>query len=197
MPTTQTVGLFAAVVSYTLPDVDREPGRLPASVYRVLPLVGLGLVGGCLVRFGATLQGFVAGVFALALVVITATDLEYRLIPNRVVGPAAVIVLAAQTIASPSPRWAIAAVAAAAFLLVFSLISPQGMGMGDVKLAFLMGAALGTSVAAALVIASLASLIPSIAILVRHGRAGRKVAFPFGPFLAFGSLVALFVWGAM
>jgi leader peptidase (prepilin peptidase) / N-methyltransferase len=191
------MGLFAAVVSYTLPDVDREPGRLPVSVYRVLPLVGLGLVAGCLVEFGATLHGFAAAVFCLALVVITATDLEYRLIPNRVVGPASLVVLAAMTAAKPSPVWAIAAVAAAAFLLVFSLISPQGMGMGDVKLAFLMGAALGPSVAAALVIASLSSLVPSIAILVRHGRAGRKVGFPFGPFLALGSLVALFVWGAL
>jgi len=190
------MGLFAAVVSYTLPDVDREPGRLPVSVYRMLPLVGLGLVAGCLAEFGATLHGFAAAVFCLALVVITATDLEYRLIPNRVVGPASLVVLAAMTAARPSPVWAIAAVAAAAFLLVFSLVSPQGMGMGDVKLAFLMGAALGASVAAALVIASLTSLVPSIAILVRHGRAGRKVGFPFGPFLALGSLVALFVWGA-
>ena len=191
------MGLFAAVVSYTLPDVDREPGRLPAAVYTALPLVGLALVAGCLVEFGGTLHGFVACVFCLALVIITATDLEYRLIPNRVVGPASLVVLAGMTVAKPSPVWAIAAVTAAAFLLVFSLISPQGMGMGDVKLAFLMGAALGTSVAAALVIASLASLIPSIVILARHGRAGRKVGFPFGPFLALGSLVALFVWGAL
>jgi len=191
------VGLFAAVVSYTLPGVEREPGKLPAWVYRALPLVGAALVVGCLVEFGPTLHGFAAAVFCLALVVVTATDLEYRLIPNRVVGPASLVVLAAMTIAYPSPRWAICALAASAFLLVFSLISPQGMGMGDVKLAFLMGAALGTSVAAALVIASLASLIPSIAILVRQGRAGRKVGFPFGPFLALGSVVALFVWGAL
>jgi len=191
------VGLFAAVVSYTLPDVDRAPGRLPVWLYRALPLVGLGLVSGCLVKFGATLHGFVAAVFALALVVITATDLEYRLIPNRVVGPASLVVLAGMTAARPSPVWGIAAFGAAAFLLVFSLISPQGMGMGDVKLAFLMGAALGTNVAVALVIASLASLGPSIYILARHGRAGRKVGFPFGPFLALGSLVALFAWGAL
>ena len=191
------MGLFAAVVSYTLPDVDRAPGRLPAWLYRSLPLVGLGLVGGCLVKFGATLHGFVAAVFALALVVITATDLEYRLIPNRVVGPASLLVLAGMTAAKPSPVWAIAAFGAAAFLLVFSLISPQGMGMGDVKLAFLMGAALGPTVAVALVIASLASLVPSIYILARHGRAGRKVGFPFGPFLALGSLVALFAWSAL
>ena len=154
-------------------------------------------MAGCLVEFGATLHGFVAAVFCLALVVVTATDLEYRLIPNRVVGPASVLVLAGMTIAKPSPEWAISAVAAAVFLLVFSLISPQGMGMGDVKLALLMGAALGRGVVVALVIASLASLIPSIVILVRHGGAGRKVGFPFGPFLALGSLVALFVGGAL
>jgi prepilin signal peptidase PulO-like enzyme (type II secretory pathway) len=192
-----SVGLFAAVVSYALPDVERKPGRLPTWVYRALPLVGAALVVGCLVEFGATLHGFVASVFCLALVIVTATDLEYRLIPNRVVGPASLVVLAGMTLAYPSPRWAICALAASAFLLVFTLISPQGMGMGDVKLAFLMGAALGTSVAAALVIASLTSLIPSIAILVRHGRAGRKVGFPFGPFLARGSIVALFVSGAL
>ncbi len=191
------MSLFAAVVSYTLPDVEREPGRLPAGVYRALPFVGAALVAGCLVEFGPTLHGFCASVFCLALVIVTATDLEYRLIPNRVVGPASVIVLAGMTVAEPSPRWAIAACGAFLFLLVFSLISPQGMGMGDVKLAFLMGAALGPPVAVALVLASLSSLIPSIVLLIRHGRAGRKVGFPFGPFLALGSVLTLFLYGAL
>ncbi len=191
------MGLFAAVVSYTLPDVEREPGKLPAWVYQSLPFVGLALVAGCLVEFGATLRGFCAAVFCLALVIVTATDLEYRLIPNRVVGPASLIVLVGMTIAEPSPRWAIAAFGASLFLLVFSLISPQGMGMGDVKLAFLMGAALGPAVAVALVLASLSSLVPSIVILVRHGRAGRKVGFPFGPFLALGSVVTLFLYSSL
>jgi prepilin signal peptidase PulO-like enzyme (type II secretory pathway) len=190
------VGLFAAVVSYTLPDVEREPGKLPAWVYQSLPFVGLAVVAGCLVEFGATLRGFCASVFCLALVIVTATDLEYRLIPNRVVGPASLIVLVGMTIAEPSPRWAIAAFGASLFLLVFSLISPQGMGMGDVKLAFLMGAALGPAVAVALVLASLSSLVPSIVILVRHGRAGRKVGFPFGPFLALGSVLTLFLYAS-
>jgi prepilin signal peptidase PulO-like enzyme (type II secretory pathway) len=191
------VSLFAAVVSYTLPDVEREPGRLPAGVYRSLPFVGAALVAGCLVEFGATLHGFCASVFCLALVIVSATDLEYRLIPDRVIGPASLIVLAGMTIAEPSPRWAIAAFGAFLFLLVFSLISPQGMGMGDVKLAFLMGAALGPPVAVALVLASLLSLIPSIFILIRYGRAGRKVGFPFGPFLALGSVLTLFLYGAL
>ena len=187
------MGLFAAVVSYSLPDVDDEPGRLPRAVYWSLPIVGAALATASFALFGPTLHGFAAAVFCLALVVVTATDLEYRLIPNRVVGPAVLIVLPVMTLAEPSPKWLISAVGASAFLLVFSLVSPQGMGMGDVKLAFLMGAALGPAVAGALVIASLASLVPSVAIIVRHGRAGRTVGFPFGPFLALGSLVALFV----
>jgi prepilin signal peptidase PulO-like enzyme (type II secretory pathway) len=191
------VGLFAALVSYALPDVEQAPGRLPAWLYRTYPLVGAALVLGCLAKFGVTLHAFVACVFCLSLVIVTATDLEYRLIPNRIVGPASLIVLAGMTIAYPSPRWAICALAASGFLLLFSLVSPQGMGMGDVKLAFLMGAALGTSVVAALVLASLSSLVPSVVILARHGRAGRKVGFPFGPFLALGSVIALFVWGSV
>jgi prepilin signal peptidase PulO-like enzyme (type II secretory pathway) len=191
------VSLFAAVVSYALPDVEREPGKLPAWVHQSLPLVGAALVAGCLIEFGATLHGFCVSVFCLALVIVTATDLEYRLIPNRVVGPASVIVLTGMTVAEPSPRWAISAFGASLFLLVFSIISPEGMGMGDVKLAFLMGAALGPHVAVALVLASLASLVPSVFILARHGRAGRKVGFPFGPFLALGSLLTLFLYGAL
>ena len=191
------MGLFAAVVSYTLPDVEDQPGRLHPAVYWSLPFIAAILAAACFAVFGVTLHGFAAAVFCLALVVVTATDLEYRLIPNRVVGPATVIVLPAMTLAKPSAEWLIAAFGASAFLLVFSIVSPQGMGMGDVKLAFLMGSALGWGVAGALVIASLASLVPSIVILVHHGRAGRKVGFPFGPFLALGSVVALFVEGAL
>jgi prepilin signal peptidase PulO-like enzyme (type II secretory pathway) len=187
------VSLFSAVVAYALPDVDRRPGRLQPALYRVLPIAGAALVVACLAVFGPTLEGFAASVFCLALVVVTATDLEYGLIPNRVVGPASAIVLSAMTLADASLEWALAGVGAAAFLLVFSLISPQGMGMGDVKLAFLMGAALGRGVAVALVVTTLASLLPSIAILARHGRKGRTIGFPFGPFLALGSIVALFL----
>src|SRR5205823_2928327 len=107
------------------------------------------------------------------------------------------IVLPVMSFTKPSLEWLLAAFAAAAFLFAFSVVSPQGMGMGDVKLAFLMGAALGRGVAGALVVASILSLVPSITILVRHGRAGRKVGFPFGPFLALGSVVALFVESAI
>ena len=82
------MSLFSAVVSYALPEVEGGPGRLSPMVYRLLPVVGMGLVAACLAVFGPTLEGFAASAFCLALVVVTATDLEYRLIPDRVVGPA-------------------------------------------------------------------------------------------------------------
>jgi leader peptidase (prepilin peptidase)/N-methyltransferase len=187
------VALLAAVVGYALPDVRREPTRWHADLYRGLTAAGAALVVACLVVYGVTLEGIAACVFSLALVVVTATDIEYRLIPNRIVLPATAIVLACMTIAVPSPEWAIAAAGAGGLLLLFAFVYPAGMGMGDVKLALLMGAALGRSVIVALVIGMLASLVPSLVLLARHGRAGLKMGFPFGPFLAAGSVAALFL----
>ena len=106
--------------------------------------------------------------------------------------PAGLIVLVANTALHPSPRYAIGAVGASGFLLAAALAYPAGMGMGDVKLAFLMGAALGASVTVALFVGMLAALVPSIVLLARHGKAARKMGIPFGPFLALGSVVALF-----
>jgi leader peptidase (prepilin peptidase)/N-methyltransferase len=159
------------------------------------PLIELAtglLVAASLLFFGLNGTALVAVVFCVALVAISATDFEHRIIPNRVVLPAAAIVLAGRTVIDPSPEWTIAAVAAAGFLLVALLAYPSGMGMGDVKLALLLGAMLGRTVGVALMIGMLAALIPSIVLFARHGSAARKMAVPFGPFLAFGGLVALF-----
>jgi leader peptidase (prepilin peptidase)/N-methyltransferase len=101
------------------------------------------------------------------------------------------------TLAQPSPQWAIAAAGASAFLLAAALAYPAGMGMGDVKLALLMGAALGRSVTVALLLAMVAALVPSVVLLARHGGKARKMAIPFAPFLALGSVVALFAGDAL
>jgi leader peptidase (prepilin peptidase)/N-methyltransferase len=101
-------------------------------------------------------------------------------------------VLALMTVAEPSPEWAIAAVGASGFLLAAALAYPAGMGMGDVKLALLMGAALGRTVPVALMLGMVAALIPSVVLLARHGGRARKMGIPFAPFLALGSVVALF-----
>jgi len=160
--------------------------------YPAVELATALLLAGSVWRFGLGGSAAVASFFCLALVAVSATDLEHRIIPNRIVVPAGVIVLAANTALHPGPQWAIGAFGASGFLLVAALAYPGGMGMGDVKLAFLMGAALGKTVPVALFVGMLAAMIPGIVLLVRHGRAARKMGVPFGPFLALGSVVALF-----
>jgi leader peptidase (prepilin peptidase)/N-methyltransferase len=187
------MAMLSAVVDYTLPSAKDEPRRLPAAGYQLLTAAGAALALASFAVFGPTLEGMAAAVFCLALAVVTAADLDYRLIPNRVVLPASVVVLALMTIADPSAEWALCALAAGGGLFVLAFVYPAGMGMGDVKLAFLMGAALGRSVLPALMLAMLLAVIPAIWLLVRHGRAGRTMGIPFGPFLALGSVVMLFV----
>jgi leader peptidase (prepilin peptidase)/N-methyltransferase len=170
-------------------------GRCGAGIsarYPAVELVTGLLVAGCVWKFGLTPDAAVAAFFCLALVAVSATDLEHRIIPNRVVLPAAVVVLVANTAVHPSPRFAIAALGASGFLLAAALAYPGGMGMGDVKLALLMGAALGKTVPVALMVGMAATLVPSVVLLARHGKAARKMGIPFGPFLALGSVVALF-----
>ena len=88
-------------------------------------------------------SAFVAAFFCITLVAVSGTDIEHHIIPNRIVLPAAVLVLAANTALHLSPEWALAALGASGFLFAAALAYPKGMGMGDVKLALLMGAALG------------------------------------------------------
>ena len=152
------------------------------------------LVAGCVLAFGLTADAAVAAVFCVALVAVSATDLEHRIIPNKIVLPAAAVVLAAQTALHPSPEWALGALGASGFLFVAALAYPAGMGMGDVKLALLMGAMLGRTVGVALMLGMIVALVPGVVLLAKHGQKARKMGIPFGPFLALGSVVALF-WG--
>jgi leader peptidase (prepilin peptidase) / N-methyltransferase len=135
---------------------------------------------------------------ALILVVVPAAliDLEHRIIPNRLTALGAVLALALGLALDPSgePQRLIAAAAAGGFLLLAALAYPGGMGMGDVKLAGVMGLFLGRAVAPAILIALLAGVVVGAAVIARRGvGAGRKTAVPFGPFLALGAVVATFV----
>ena len=162
--------------------------------YPLVELVTALLVAGCVLAFGVTLDALVAAFFCSVLVAISATDLEHRIIPNKLVVPGAAIVLVAQTALHPSPEWALGGFGAFAFLLLVALAYPAGMGMGDVKLALLMGVMLGREVPVALMLGMVAALVPGLWMLARHGRAARKMGIPFGPFLALGAVVTLF-WG--
>jgi leader peptidase (prepilin peptidase)/N-methyltransferase len=167
--------------------------RIPLR-YPFVELLTAVLIAGCVFAFGVTAEAAVASFFCAVLVAVSAIDVEHRIIPNRIVLPATVVVLLANTALDLSPKWVVAGLAASGFLFTAALIYPAGMGMGDVKLALLMGVALGKTVPVALMVGMVAAMIPGIALLARHGTKARKMGIPFGPFLAFGSVVALF-WG--
>jgi leader peptidase (prepilin peptidase)/N-methyltransferase len=165
----------------------RIPLRYPA-----VELTTAVLIAACVASFGLTAEAAVAAFFCAVLVAISAIDLEHRIVPNRIVLPSAAVVLVARTLLDPSPEWALAGLGAAGFLLVAALAYPAGMGMGDVKLALLLGVSLGGAVPVALMVGMVSALVPSVFLLARYGAAGRKMGIPFAPFLALGGVVGLF-----
>jgi leader peptidase (prepilin peptidase)/N-methyltransferase len=175
----------------------RSCGTKISPLYPAVELATAVLLVACLLAFGITLHAAAAAVFCAALVVITATDLTHRIVPNRVVLPAAAVVLVLMTAWQPSIEWAAAGLGASAFLFLVALAYPGGMGMGDVKLALLMGVALGRAVAVALPLGMVFAIVPAIFLFARHGSGARKMAIPFAPFLALGSVVALFAGDAL
>jgi leader peptidase (prepilin peptidase)/N-methyltransferase len=139
-------------------------------------------------------------ILVLLVVPVALIDLEHRIIPNKLTAAGAVLALAAGIAFDPAgePERLIAAAAAGGFLLVAALAYPGGMGMGDVKLAAVLGLLLGRAVAPAILIALLCGVLVGMVVIARKGaRDGRKTAVPFGPFLALGALVSVFAGQAM
>ncbi len=132
-------------------------------------------------------------VFVAALLAVTLTDLERRVIPNKILLVAAVLAVAITAIGDPSslPERVGAAAGAGGILFLVVLAYPRGMGLGDVKLTAVMGLFLGRNVAPAVLVALLAGSIVGLVMIARQGAAARKQAIPFGPFLALGGVVGL------
>ncbi|MCW2987882.1 MAG: prepilin peptidase [Solirubrobacterales bacterium] len=132
-------------------------------------------------------------VFVTVLLAVTLTDLERRIIPNKILLVAAGLGVAIVAVGDPSslPERGIAAVAAGGLFFLVALAYPRGMGLGDVKLAAAMGLFLGRNVAPAILVALLAGSLVGLAMIVRQGGGARKRAIPFGPFLALGGVVGL------
>jgi leader peptidase (prepilin peptidase)/N-methyltransferase len=120
------------------------------------------------------------------LLVLAAIDLEHRIVPNEIVLPATGVALVARLALEPSLEWPLAACAAGAFFLVAALVRPSDMGMGDVKLAALLGAALGREAYAAILLGLLVFVPVGLVLLARHGRGATA---PLAPFLALGGIV--------
>jgi len=175
----------------------RSCGVRISAVYPAVELATALLVAGCVWKFGLSAEAAVASAFCAALVAVSAIDIAHRIVPNRIVVPGAGLILAAQTAIHPSPQWALGAFGASGFLFAAALLYPAGMGMGDVKLALMLGAMLGRTTPVGMLIGMFAALVPSVVLLARHGSAARKMGLPFAPYLAFGAVVALFAGHAI
>jgi leader peptidase (prepilin peptidase)/N-methyltransferase len=184
------------VVSYlALRGRCRACGESFSARYPAVELATALLVAACFFRFGLTGQAVVGAYFCAALVVLSAIDAERRILPDLIVLPSFLLVLGANLALEPDRwvEWIGSSLGASLFLFLALVAYPRGMGMGDVKLALLLGAGLGKVVGVGLMIGMVAALAASTILFARHGLAARKMAIPFGPFLAFGAIVALFV----
>lgn len=166
-------------------------------LYPAVEALTAALVVACAAVFGATPYAALAAGFCAVLVVLSVIDAERRIVPDRLVLPAVAVVLVVHTAIDPSPEWALAALAAGGVLFVVVLAYPRGLGLGDVKLALLLGAMLGASVSVALMLGFLAALAPAAALAVRHGSSARKMAVPLVPFLSAGAVVSLLAGDAL
>jgi leader peptidase (prepilin peptidase)/N-methyltransferase len=167
--------------------------------YPAVELATAVLVATCFLQWGWSGRALVNAYFCAALVVLSAIDAERRILPDLVVLPSFVIVLASNIALEPdrAVEWIACSLGASLFLFIALVVYPKGMGMGDVKLALLLGAALGKAVSVGLMVGMLSALVFSTVLFVQYGLKARKMYIPFGPFLAFGALVALFAGDAI
>jgi leader peptidase (prepilin peptidase) / N-methyltransferase len=167
----------------------------PISARYPLAELGLGLayLATVLLLWDDPVQMAMGLVLVTTLMAVTITDLEQRIIPNKILLVATLLGVAITAVFDPSslPERAIAAAGAGGLLFVAALAYPSGMGLGDVKLAAVMGLFLGRNVAPALLVALIAGSTVGLAMIAREGASARKKAIPFGPFLALGALVGL------
>ncbi len=168
-------------------------GRISARYPAVEGITGL-LFGAAAFDLGLDLALLPALVLICALISLAVIDLEHRLLPNVLVGPAALAGLVLTILADPAGWWTypVSALAVAGALFALALSRPGGMGMGDVKMGGMLGAFLGPYAALAVFLGALLGAITG-GLLMAVGKAQRRSALPFGFFMALGGLVSLFV----
>jgi leader peptidase (prepilin peptidase)/N-methyltransferase len=159
--------------------------------YPLVELVTGLLCAACVLVFGADSDVWLPLAFVLFLVPIALIDLDVHLIPDRLTIPGAVVAIGLVLAFDSSSlvENLIAAAIAGGFFLLANLVYPRGMGMGDVKLAGMMGLYLGRAVAPAIFFALIAGTVAGLYLMSRTGKRGS----PFGPWLCLGGLFGLFV----
>lgn len=169
---------------------------LPTGGLRVFVLAaGVAACVGSFAAFGLSTRAFIGAVLCPALILLAAIDAQHRLLPNTIVLPTTVAVAVILLAGAPSvflPHL-LAAVILGGFFFAFAVFVPGSVGMGDVKLGFLLGLALGSRTLAAAIYASAGLLVAALYILATRGATARKDVIPFGPFLAVGGIIAFFL----
>jgi leader peptidase (prepilin peptidase) / N-methyltransferase len=162
----------------------------------VVAVLTAGLFAALALRIGLHPR-LVPALLLTALVVPAAViDLNHRIIPNAINLPGAAMVFLVAVAAQPArlPELLLGGLGCFLFLWLAWRVSPSGMGQGDVKMALMIGLATGRQAFVALLAAFAASTVLSVYLLATHGLKARKIGIPFGPFLAFGAVIAL-LWG--
>jgi leader peptidase (prepilin peptidase) / N-methyltransferase len=196
-------------VSMPEPAAESEPLAEPAKMARpplreLLPTgnvavlvaaLSLAAVVASFAHYGLTGHALVGAVFCPALVLLGAIDLKHKLLPNTIIGPTALAVGVIVAASTPGDFVAhlLAALALGGFFFAFAAIFPGSLGMGDAKLGFLIGLALGSKTLGATLIAFAGLLVAALYVLATRGISARKDALPFGPFLALGGILAFFL----
>jgi leader peptidase (prepilin peptidase)/N-methyltransferase len=149
------------------------------------------LFAAVVVARGPDLELLVELPFVAVMVAVAVIDLEHRIVPNKILLPAAIWAVGASAVVQPDrlPELLVAGAAAFTLLLLAALAHPAGMGMGDVKLAGVMGLYLGSAVAPALFVGFLTGSLVGVGMIAKHGAGARKRGVPFAPFLAVGGVV--------
>lgn len=163
----------------------------------VAAAVAFGLAAACFLHFGVTGRAFVAALFIIVLVALSAIDIERHILPNRIVLPATAAVFVLQVALFPhrTLEWVLATLGTGAVFLLAYLTYRAGLGLGDVKFSLLLGAGLGKGVVLGVFVGMFAAGIAGLVIVAREGLSARKRAIPLGPFLAFGAVISLFFSG--
>jgi leader peptidase (prepilin peptidase)/N-methyltransferase len=169
---------------------------MPTGKARVLvAALSLAAVAASFAHFGFHGQALVGAVLCPALILLAAIDLKHRLLPNMIVLPASVVVglIVAATMPGEFLAHLLAGLALGGFFFAIAAFFPGSLGMGDAKLGFLLGIALGSKTLGATMIAFAALLLAALYVLATRGISARKDAIPFGPFLALGGILAFFL----
>jgi leader peptidase (prepilin peptidase)/N-methyltransferase len=184
--------------SETPAKVERAPLRdlLPTGTLLVaVAASSVALVVGSFARYGFSGHALVGAVFCPTLVLLAVIDLKHRVLPNAIILPASLAVGLIVAVSAPGDFLAhfLAGLALGGFFFAFAAFFPGSLGMGDAKLGFLLGLALGAKTLGATLIAFAGLLVGALYVLATRGISARKDSIPFGPFLALGGILAYFL----